>query len=576
MRENTHISGHVEQDLKKLSYQRARAWRNMSLPPPLRKELDHLWDNEEEMIERFGTELVFGTGGARARMGVGTSRINDITLCKITQGLASCLHKRYDSPKAVICYDSRHHSEAFAEKTAQVLLSCGVEAHLFRSLRPTPMLSWTVHHLKAQAGIMITASHNPKDYNGYKVYDNNGAQIVGVAAQHLVEEVRASSLSSSFSKTSASLHYIEQGLDSAYLNALNASMAPYRLPSAETGALRVVYTSLHGAGGTVVPQWLRQQGFEVCEVEAQATPDGSFPTVKSPNPEEKEAMSLALEKAQQVDADLLLGTDPDGDRVGVGTRTHEGYQHLDGNQVASLLLYYVLSQLNEKKSLPKNAFVVKTLVTTRLFQTLAQHFGVNCYNTLTGFKYIAEQMELRPNETFLMGAEESCGYLLNGSSVKDKDAVQACGILSHMCLWAKQKGKNLCDVLNEIYGQFGLYQDRLQTFTFEGKKGKEKIARLMDTFRQKLPPTLLDEPVLQTKDYLLPDHGLPTSNVLQFLGANGNLLSVRPSGTEPKIKFYLEAKTQPHSLLKRPEQHLFLKRKLDGWEENLRKYMESA
>lgn len=515
-------------------------------------------ENPQELVEAFYRDLEFGTGGLRGIMGVGTNRMNQYTVGFATQGLANYLLKCFKSQKikVVISHDSRLRSREFAEITAAILSANKIQVYLFEALRPTPELSFAVRHLKCNAGIMITASHNPKEYNGYKVYWQDGGQLVPPHDKNVISEVN---LITSINQVKWQgddnlINIIGEDIDSVYLDKIaNLTLNPEAIKKAKN--LKIVYTPLHGTGITMVPKALEMFGFQnVILVDEQAVTDGNFPTVKSPNPEEKSALELALKKADEVNADLILATDPDADRVGIAVRNAEGkMQLLNGNQTGSLLFHYILSQWQQNGKITGDQFVVKTIVTTDLIQAIATDFNVDCDNVLTGFKYIAEAiLKNEGKKQFVVGGEESYGYLI-GDFVRDKDSVSACCLIAEMAAFYMSQGKanhkTLTDALNDLYKSYGFYKEDLLSITKTGKAGVEEIQKMMAKFRSKPPKKLGGQKVVMMKDYAMSKSydfvnntneviNLPTSNVLQFFTTDGSKVTVRPSGTEPKIKFY--------------------------------------
>jgi len=520
-------------------------------------------EHPSELTESFYKDLEFGTGGLRGIMGVGTNRMNNYTVGFATQGLANYLLKCFpdEQVKVAISHDSRINSRQFAEISANILSSNGIEVFLFEDLRPTPELSFAVRELKCNAGIMITASHNPKEYNGYKVYWQDGGQLVPPHDKNVIAEVsQVTALSQVKMEARTELiHSIGKDIDNIYLDkVVKLSINPACISKARN--LKIVYTPLHGTGITMVPKALELLGFNnVTIVKEQATADGNFPTVKSPNPEEKSALELALKKAKSLDADLVLATDPDADRVGIAVKDTEGkLRLLNGNQTGTLLIHYVLSQIQRKKKLTENQFIVKTIVTTDLIDKIANDYNIDCENVLTGFKYIAESiLKKEGNAQFLVGGEESYGYLV-GDFVRDKDAVSACCLIAEMAAYYATTGREghqlLIEVLNDIYHQYGYYKEDLLSITKKGKSGLEDIQKMMARYRQTPPKRLAFSKVIMMKDYHVSksynlENGaneiidLPSSNVLQFFTADGSKVTVRPSGTEPKIKFYFSVNT---------------------------------
>lgn len=542
-------------ELAENATKKAQSWLCEAVDSDTQKEIQHLLSNDPKgLLEAFYSDLEFGTGGLRGVMGVGSMRMNKYTVGMATQGLANYIKSQFpNQPMAVaIAYDSRNNSPFFAKTAADVLSANGIHVHLFSELRPTPLLSFAVRELGCQAGIVVTASHNPPEYNGYKVYWQDGAQVLPPHDKGIISEVRKieNVAEVNFNGNDDLIHPISSAVEEKYLEKLNGIIhAKEEIKAA--GNLKIVYTSIHGSGISMVPKALNALGFQhVSLVEEQAIPDGNFPTVQSPNPEEKEALALALKKADEIGADLVLGTDPDADRVGLAVRNDQGkLVLLNGNQTGSLLVYYQLMQLKKKAALLPNHYVAKTIVTTDLIEDMAKAFGVNCYHTLTGFKYIAGVMgEREGKEIFIGGGEESYGYLV-GEFVRDKDAVLSAVVMSEVAAWCSYNNRTMWDLLMEIYIQFGLYHEQLLSITIKGLDGVQQIKDMMAKLRSNPPATLGGSAVKQVIDVEnstitnLDNHttsafDLPKSNVLQFVLADGSKISARPSGTEPKIKFY--------------------------------------
>ena len=520
-----------------------------------KEEIKKMMDNDpEKLTDSFYKDLDFGTGGLRGIMGVGTNRMNKYTVGMATQGLSNYLKKTFlnTAVKVAIAYDSRHNSRFFANTAAEVFSANDIEVHLFNDLRPTPQLSFVIRKLECQSGIVITASHNPKEYNGYKAYWDDGAQIIAPHDKNIIEEVRAVSdvENVEYNKKEELIHNIGDEIDSQYIDMVcKLTLSPDAV--AKNKALPIVFSGIHGTGNVLVPRVLRKIGFEnIHQVEEQASADGNFPTVVYPNPEEAEALKLALAKAEEVNADLVMATDPDADRVGIAVKNTKGkLQLLNGNQTGALIIYYLLTKWKENGKLTGNQFIVKTIVTTDLIKKIADDFGVISYETLTGFKFIAALIkELEGREQFIGGGEESYGYLI-GDAVRDKDAVASCAIIAEMAAWAKTNGKTLFQILIEISHKYGLYKEGLRSIKKEGKKGADEIKTMMEGFRATPPKILGGEQVTMVMDYaraIATDLvinkesaiKLPKSNVLQFITKKGSKISIRPSGTEPKIKFY--------------------------------------
>ncbi len=529
-----------------------QSWLNDPLVDEATKaELRAIADDAREVEDRFYRDLEFGTGGLRGVMGAGTNRMNRYVIGKATQGLADELLSREKAPSVVIAHDSRRHSAEFALETACVLAGNGIKAYLFRSLRPTPQLSFTVRDLGASAGVVITASHNPPEYNGYKVYGPDGGQIVPDQAQRVYERIRRVTsfdmvrrMAPEEAEAKGLLVWLDEEADRRYVDAVVAqSLRPELLRSGAGEALTIVYTPLHGSGNMPVREVLRRAGFTRVHVVAeQEQPDGGFPTVKSPNPEEREAFTLAIEQAERLGADLILGTDPDADRVGAVVKDENGrYVVLTGNQTGALIVHYMLTALKEQGRLPANGAVVKTIVTSEMGADIARSFGCEVFNTLTGFKYIGEKMtqfERTGTHTFVFGYEESYGYLA-GNYARDKDAVVAALLISEAAAYYKSQGKTLYDVLLELYAQYGTYLETLESRTLKGKDGLERIRAIMEDWRSQPPAEVAGVKVEALEDYKDGLNGLPPENVLKFRLADGSWFCLRPSGTEPKIKVYL-------------------------------------
>lgn len=507
-----------------------------------------------ELEEAFYKDLEFGTGGMRGIMGVGTNRINKYSIGKATLGLANYLIEHFPNQElsVAIAFDCRNNSLNFAQYAANVLSSKGIKAYLFEELRPTPLLSFAVRYLKCNAGIVITASHNPKEYNGYKVYWNDGAQLVspndkGVLSA--VNEIR-SFKEIDFKGDENLIKIIDSSVEAAYFEKVKALI--FDIQKIDK-SIPIVFTSIHGTGETMIPKLMAQLGFTHFQsVSEQSEPNGIFPTVESPNPEERSALSMAIDLAKEQNAELVLGTDPDTDRVGLAIKNNEGeWILLNGNQAGSILINYLLEKLNPSEY--ERSFICKTIVTTQLIEEIASSYNVKCINTLTGFKYIAQVIrEQEGKMKFIGGGEESFGYLA-GDFVRDKDAVMAVAIFSQIAGICKANGTSLYQYLLSIYKKHGVYKERLLSISKKGKAGLEAIIQLMENYRTNTPKELAGEKVISFFDYLSgvkkniingneEQIGLEKSNVLQFLTENGSLITVRPSGTEPKIKYYFSVK----------------------------------
>jgi len=517
-----------------------------------------------ELTESFYKDLEFGTGGLRGIMGVGSNRMNKYTIGMATQGLANYLNQTFngESISVAIAHDSRNNSRFFAETTAAVFSANGIKVFLFDSLRPTPELSFAIRHLGCKSGVVLTASHNPKEYNGYKAYWDDGAQMVPPHDKNVINEVgKITSIDDvNFDKNDDLIQIISKEVDEPYMNmVMGLSLSPEAIAAQKD--MKIVYSGIHGTGSVLVPPALNRLGFEnVTQVAEQIEPDGNFPTVVYPNPEEAEALTLALKKAKEIDADLIMATDPDADRVGIAVKNDNNeFQLLNGNQTGSLLLYYLMRKWKENGKLNGKQYVVKTIVTTDLIERIAEKYDVKIYNTLTGFKYIAEKIRaLEGKEEFIGGGEESYGYMI-GDQVRDKDAVSSCVMIAEMAAWAKTQGTSLYSLLKQIHSEFGLYQESLKSLTKKGKTGAEEIAQMMVGFRENPPVSLGGSEVATLLDYQagtsknlktgnIEEINFPKSNVLQFITSDGTKISVRPSGTEPKIKFYFSVNQKVTSL----------------------------
>lgn len=541
---------------------KAELWTRAPFDEETRRQVAQMMeDDPEALTEAFYRDLAFGTGGLRGIMGPGTNRVNNYTIAMATQGLCNYLKScNIEKPKAAIAYDCRNNSREFAQKTAEVFSANGVEVYLFEALRPTPQLSFAIRELGCHTGIVVTASHNPPEYNGYKVYWDDGGQIVAPHDKNIIAEVRAISALDQVQQTpdNSRIHMLGAEMDEAYLKAISSLLLLNDAKAAEK--LKIVFTSLHGTGITLIPEALKRAGFEyVSLVNSQSEPDGNFPTVKSPNPEEKEALSEALALGEKIGASIVLGTDPDTDRVGIAVRNSDNeLELLNGNQAASVLIYYLLEKWGENDKFQGNEFICKTIVTSDLLTMIARDRGVVTYETLTGFKYIAEVIAQKEgSETFIGGGEESCGYLV-GDLVRDKDAVISSVVLCEAAAWAEQNGKTFYDLLIDLYVKYGCYRESLVSVTRKGRKGAEEIKEIMNSLRENPPHHLGGEKVLVQKDFesqkmlnvgtgQAKPTGLPKSNVLQFLLEDGSKVTARPSGTEPKIKFYISLRQSLNS-----------------------------
>ena len=529
----------------------AQSWLEGNYDEETKKQVKDLMDNDPAGLEdAFYRNLEFGTGGLRGVMGVGTNRMNKYTVGMATQGLANYIRKHCsgDDIKVCVSYDCRNHSKEFAKITADVFSANGLHVYLFESLRPTPELSYSIRKTGAQSGVMVTASHNPKEYNGYKVYWADGAQITSPVDKDIVAEVNAISDPSMVKFTpgegAGRIEMMGSEMDKAYLDdILSLMLSPDA--RAKHSDIKIVYTPLHGTGVRLVPMALERLGFKnIYHVPEQDVNDGDFPTVQSPNPEEPSALKMAVETADREHADIVLATDPDADRMGIAVRDNDGKMVLfNGNQTGSMLTYYILTRWQELGKLDPSKYVVKTIVTTELIRAIAEKFGVKVYNVLTGFKYIAEIVKQNEGKgEFICGGEESYGFNV-GEFVRDKDAVIACSMVAECACWAAEQGLTLYQLMQKIYKEFGYYRESLTSLVRKGKAGVEEIAAIMTDMRNNPPAELAGSPVVKVIDYNKPEEtGLPKSNVLQFFSEDGDVVSVRPSGTEPKIKFYFGAK----------------------------------
>jgi phosphoglucomutase len=533
-----------------------------------------------ELEESFYKNLEFGTGGLRGIMGVGTNRINKYTIGMATQGFANYLTKTYPGEKisVSIAHDSRNNARFFAETTAAVFAANGLKVYLFETLRPTPELSFAIRHLGCKAGVVCTASHNPKEYNGYKAYWNDGGQLVPPHDKNVITEVEAIQSVDEVKWTGgeANIELLGSDMDAAYIKMVK-SLSVYPEVIEAQKDLKIVYTPIHGTGITMVPQVLEAFGFtNVHIVEEQSTPDGNFPTVAYPNPEESETMSIGLAKAKLLDADILLGTDPDTDRVGVGVKNHKGeWVLMNGNQTAVLAFAYMMEARRAKGIAKANDMVITTIVTTEMINEVAKQNKVSCYNVLTGFKWIAELIkEKEGQENYVIGGEESFGLMI-GDQIRDKDAVSAVALLCEMAAYEKNKGRTLFDKMIELYVQYGFYYETLISITKKGMNGQEEIAAMMEGYRQSPPSTINGTKVATLLDYELQKGtnlltgetwkiNLPKSNVLQFITEDGSKISARPSGTEPKIKFYFSVNTKLNDASEFDAQYATLQNKING------------
>ena len=536
----------MERDFRQV----AQSWLDGNYDEETKAQVRELMKDPAALEDAFYRNLEFGTGGLRGVMGVGTNRMNKYVVAMATQGLANYILKNVKSDSLSVCvsFDSRNNSDVFAKITAEVLSANGIHVYIYDCLHPVPLLSYAVRKKHATAGVMVTASHNPKEYNGYKVYWSDGAQIIAPVDKDIVAEVNAitdpSMVKYRADGREGGIETMGDEMNNAYMDdVLTLMLSPES--RARHRDLKIVYTPLHGSGVHIVPAILRRLGFEnIYHVPEQDVSDGNFPTVKSPNPEEHSALEMAVAVADREGADLVLATDPDADRLGIAVRDNDGRMVLfNGNQTASMLTYYILRRWSELDRLDDTKYVVKTIVTTELIRAIAGKYGVKVYNVLTGFKYIADIV--RRNEgsgEFICGGEESYGFNI-GQFVRDKDAPISCAMVAECAAWAADQGKTLYQLLQDIYSEFGYYREALVSLVRKGKEGVAEIAAIMSDMRANPPKELAGQPVTKVIDYDRPEEtGLPKSNVLQFFNAAGDVVSVRPSGTEPKIKFYFGAR----------------------------------
>lgn len=566
---------------------KAQQWLGPEFNEETRREVREMLEKDEKkLIDAFYQDLEFGTGGLRGIMGAGTNRMNIYTLGMATQGLSNYIIKECGDSgiKVAIAHDCRNNSRYFAETAADIFSANGFEVYLFESLRPTPELSFAIRQYKCQSGVVITASHNPPEYNGYKAYWNDGGQVVAPHDEAIIEEVRKITSVSQikFNGKKEKIKIIGKETDQLFLNeVLKMSINPDIIRKQNN--IGIVYTPIHGTGGTVVPQALKMFGFKnIQNVPEQDIVDGNFPTVKSPNPEEPAALSLAIKKAYETGAELVMATDPDADRLGIAVRNKKGeFVLLNGNQTGVLLTHYILSQFKEKKKYKGNEYIIKTIVTTDLLDRIAEEFNVKCYNVLTGFKFFAELIRnLEGKEKYIGGGEESYGFL-PGDYVRDKDAVASCALAAEVAAYAKNSGKSLYDRLIDIYIEFGLYKEKLINIVRKGKEGADEIKAMMTMYRNNPPKIINNSKVVKINDYgtLISIDCLTgkknvidliKSDVLQFFLEDGSKISVRPSGTEPKIKFYFSVNTKLESVARFDDTDSLLNKRINYIIEDMR------
>ena len=575
-------------ELEQLVLKKAQTWLDGHYDEETKKQVKYLIDNDmKELVESFYKDLEFGTGGLRGIMGVGSNRMNVYTVGTATQGLANYLKKNFagEQVRVAVAHDSRNNSRMFAERVADIFASNGFSVYLFDALRPTPELSFAIRELKCHSGVVVTASHNPKEYNGYKAYWTDGAQVTAPHDKNIIAEVeKITDVDMVLTgQHPENITILDEKFDEIYLNRIHElSLAPESV--AKYHDMKIVYSPMHGAGVRLVPASLKKFGFtNVIMVKEQSVVDGNFPTVESPNPEERKTMSMAIDLAAKEGADLVLATDPDSDRIGVALRNKKGeYVLLNGNQTLVLLMSYQLTRWAERGLLDGNQYVVKTIVTSQMANAVAEHFGVKCYDCLTGFKYIAKIIRENEGKTkYIGGGEESFGYL-GGDYVRDKDAVSACSLAAEAAAWARDTmGLTLYEWLQELYVKYGFYREGLVSVVRKGKEGAEQIQQMMVDFRSNPPKTILGSPVVKINDFLTSEAtdvktGAKTpiaeekSNVLQWFTEDGTKVSVRPSGTEPKIKFYFGVKATLPSVADYDKVLAELDAKIEGIKQELK------
>ncbi len=574
-------------ELDKSAIENAQRWLESNIPQTIKDQILEMQKTDVATFnDAFYKTLSFGTGGLRGIMGIGTNRMNTLVVSMSTQGFANYIKEQNPDNKEIkvaISFDSRNNSKDFANITARVFAASGFKVYLFENIHPTPLLSFAVRQLHCQAGVMITASHNPKEYNGYKAYWNDGGQLVPPHDNAVIEKVNAITDFSQvrIQDTMDNITVLKDDFDEIYLNKMkNISLATAHLDTFKN--IKIAYTPLHGTGFRIVPMALRSWGFNniVCQKQ-QSIPDGNFPTCKSPNPEERVALELVLDLAKKEDCDIVLATDPDADREALCVKDDDGnWVLLNGNQTASLLTYYILVRNKEVLRLKGNEFMIKTIVSSELIKKICDSFNVQCFDVLTGFKWIASKvLEMEGKKKYLGGGEESYGYMPS-DMVRDKDSVATCCLIAEMAAWAKQQGKNLFEILLEIYHQYGYYQESLLSIVRKGKSGAKEIEQMMDNFRNNPPKEIIGQKVVKINDFQLhvskdilsgkeEKLDLPTSNVLQWFLKDGSKISIRPSGTEPKIKFYFGVRSDFSHKDNFKELHLQSEQKIEAIKKEL-------
>lgn len=578
----------MSENLDQIVQGKAQKWLDGNYDSKTKDQVKYLMENDKkELTESFYKDLEFGTGGLRGIMGVGTNRMNVYTVGMATQGLSNYLKKAFpDEPiRVAVGHDSRNNSRLFAERVADIFAANGFKVYLFDSLRPTPELSFAIRHLHCHSGVVVTASHNPKEYNGYKAYWSDGAQVVAPHDRNIIAEVQKITSPDQVmiwkGDRSENIEILDETFDQIYLEAVHGlSLSPDAVERYHD--MKIVYTPLHGTGVILVPESLRKYGFtNILTVKEQNIPDGNFPTVESPNPEERSAMKMAIELAESEKAEVVLATDPDADRIGMALRDENGqYVLLNGNQTCSLLVYYIVKRWSELGRLRGKEYIVKTIVTTELVARIAESFGVRHFDCLTGFKYIATVMRNHEQTMqYICGGEESFGFLAE-DFVRDKDAVSACSLAAEAAAWAKSQDMTLYELLKEMYVRYGFFREALVSVVRKGKEGQEEIAKMMSDYRSDPPRSLGGSPIVVIKDYLNGEaldlaNGSKTpidmerSNVLQFTTADSTVVSIRPSGTEPKIKFYFGVRAELNDTARFGE----VQAELDGKIESIKKEM---
>lgn len=532
--------------------EKAEKWLKPPFDSSTQEDVKKILSNESLLMETFSEDLAFGTGGMRGIMGSGTNRLNKYTVGRVTQGLANFLKKKYAGReiKVAVAHDVRHNSKEFSQAIADVLSANGVQVFLFDDFRPTPLLSFAVRFLNCQSGVVLTASHNPPEYNGYKVYNAEGGQIVPPDDKTIITEIEKVDFQEiNFKGNSEKVELVSDELEQAYIKECHKA-ALFGVENRED--LKVTFTPIHGTSVHLIPRTLKAAGFTTLSlVDEQLEPSGDFPTVKSPNPEEPEALAMAIENAKNTGADLLIGTDPDADRLGIGVINIDGeYTLLNGNETNTILTYFLLDRLKEKGKLSSKHFIGSTIVSSEISHVIAKYFDVQCRMALTGFKWIGKMItDAKEGEVFVSGGEESYGFMV-GDFVRDKDSVSASLLFVEVAAWLKSQNKTPLEYLDEIYEKLGFFKERLLSFKKEGLEGKKEIKKLMDTLRKDPPKEIIGEPIVWIEDYQvskkqnvltgkISDLDFPKANVLIFRTAKNDKIAARPSGTEPKIKFYL-------------------------------------